>query len=216
MGEYTLIKKIGKGQFGTVYKGVNNFNQIFAIKQVQKKKLKGNSTLSRLFQTEIAIMSRLNHRNLMNMYEYMETQNNYYLVLRYCNNKDLDSYIKRVGKLDEEEAVYFLMQIMNGFQVLHQNKIMHRDVKLANMFLDNDEVVIGDFGFAKQGVEQTETRLGTPITMAPELLNMSRKGQKYDCRADLWSIGICFWQLLFGEPPFNAKTYNDLKLKVKI
>ena len=59
------------------------------------------------------------------------------------------------------------MQIMNGFQVLHSNKIMHRDIKLANLFLQDDKIVIGDFGFAKQGVDVTKTKLGTPITMAP-------------------------------------------------
>jgi len=83
------------------------------------------------------------------------------------------------------------MQIMNGFQVLHKNKIMHRDVKLANLFLQNDKIVIGDFGFAKSGVDVTKTKLGTPITMAPELLNSN--GGVYTSKADLWSIGVCFY-----------------------
>lgn len=71
----------------------------------------------------------------MHLYEFMETANNYYLVIQYCNNGDLEMYLKRMGKLSESEAVYFLMQIMNGFRVLHKNKVMHRDVKLANIFL---------------------------------------------------------------------------------
>lgn len=103
---------------------------------------------------------------------------------------------------------------MNGFKVLHKNRIMHRDVKLANMFLNNDRVIIGDFGFAKQGVDSTKTRLGTPITMAPELL-MSKE-TAYNNKADLWSIGVIFFQLLFGKTPFEAKNYNDLKNKIKI
>ena len=90
---------------------------------------------------------------------------------------------------------------------------MHRDVKLANMFLKDDQVIIGDFGFAKQGVEQTKTRLGTPITMAPELL--INKESSYNSKADLWSIGVVMYQLLFGKTPFEAKNYNDLKNKVK-
>lgn len=85
----------------------------------------------------------------MHLFEFMETAHNYYLVIQYCNNGDLEAYIKKMGNLSEDEAVYFLMQIMNGFRVLHQNKIMHRDVKLANLFLQNDKIVIGDFGFAK-------------------------------------------------------------------
>lgn len=118
-----------------------------------------------------------------------------------------------MGNLGEDEAVYFLMQMMNGFRVLHKNKIMHRDVKLANLFLQNDKIVIGDFGFAKQGVDVTRTRLGTPITMAPELL-VTKEGS-YTNKADLWSIGVCFYQMLFGKTPFDAKNYGDLKIKVK-
>lgn len=80
---------------------------------------------------------------------------------------------------------------MNGFKELHKNRIMHWDVKLANMFLNNDRIIIGDFGFAKKGVDSTKTWLGTPITMAPELL-MS-KDSAYNNKADLWSIGVIFY-----------------------
>lgn len=102
---------------------------------------------------------------------------------------------------------------MNGFQALHKKKIMHRDIKLANLFLLDDKIVIGDFGFAKQGVDMTKTKLGTPITMAPELL--SSTGGAYTNKADLWSIGVCFYQILFGKAPFEAKSYDDLKEKVR-
>lgn len=215
MGNYLLLNKLGQGQFGTVYRGVliEDQKQVFAVKCIQKSKLESNSILNRLFQTEMHVMSKLNHPNIMHLYEFMETTHNYYLVIQYCNNGDLETYLKKMGKLSEEEAVYFLMQIMNAFQVLHKNKIMHRDVKLANIFLQDDRVVIGDFGFAKQGVDITRTKLGTPITMAPELL--TGNGQSYNSKADLWSIGVCFYQILFGKTPFEAKSYDELKEKVR-
>ena len=215
VGNYLLVQKIGQGQFGVVYKGVSieDNRKVFAIKCILKKKLESNSMLSGLFQTEMSVMSKLHHPNIMHLYEFMETANNYYLVIQYCNNGDLETYLKKMGKLSEDEAVYFLMQIMNAFQVLHKNKIMHRDVKLANIFLQDDKVVIGDFGFAKQGVDVTRTKLGTPITMAPELL--SSNGNFYTNKADLWSIGVCFYQILFGKTPFEAKSYDELKEKVK-
>jgi len=198
-----------------VFKGVliDDQKKVFAIKCINKSKLEGNAILNRLFQTEMNVMSKISHPNVMHLYEFMETAHNYYLVIQYCNNGDLESYLKKMGRLSEEEAVYFLMQIANGFQVLHKNKIMHRDVKLANLFLQDDQVVIGDFGFAKQGVDVTRTKLGTPITMAPELLNSTGGG--YNSKADLWSIGVCFYQMLFGKPPFDAKSYDDLKDKVR-
>ncbi len=83
-------------------------------------------------------MASINHPNIMHLYEYLETTNNYYLVLQYCNGGDLESYLKKMNRLSESEALYFLMQIMNGFRVLHFKKIMHRDIKLANLFLKDD------------------------------------------------------------------------------
>ena len=216
VGNYYLVEKIGQGQFGVVYKSVSieDPKKVFAIKCVLKKNLEKNAMLTKLFQTEMSVMSKLEHPHIMHLFEFMETSNNFYLVIQYCNNGDLENYLKKMGKLSEDEAVYFLMQIMNGFQVLHRNKIMHRDVKLANLFLQDDKVVIGDFGFAKQGEDFAKTKLGTPITMAPELLISDGKG--YTNKADLWSIGVCFYQILFGKTPFEAKNYDDLKEKVRV
>jgi len=216
VGNYLLVSNLGKGQFGVVYKGVaiDDQTQVYAIKCINKAKMEGNAILNRLFQTEMNVMSKIVHPNVMHLYEFMETASNYYLVIQYCNNGDLESYLKKTGRLCEEEAVYFLMQIANGFQVLHKNKIMHRDVKLANLFLQDDQVVIGDFGFAKQGVDVTRTKLGTPITMAPELLTSTGGG--YNNKADLWSIGVVFYQMLFGRTPFDAKSYDELKEKVRL
>ena len=164
-------------------------------------------------------MQELYHPNIMHLFEFLITGNNYYLVIQYCDQGDLEQHLKIHKKLGEEEAVYFLRQIMNGFRVLHQNKIMHRDVKLANIFLTNqDRVVIGDFGFAKKGAYMTETILGTPITMAPEIItqqNKPGKKQKYDNKADLWSIGIVFYQLIFGDIPFKVKNLEQLIKQIR-
>jgi serine/threonine-protein kinase ULK/ATG1 len=126
----------------------------------------------------------------------------------------LEGHVKKNQCLGEEESVYFLKQIMNGFRELHAHKIMHRDFKLANIFLNDDNLIIGDFGFAKSGSDMAQTKLGSPITMAPELLNAGSV-VRYTNKADLWSIGVCFFQCIFGKPPFNAKTLNELKHLVK-
>merc|ERR1719264_618427 len=162
----------------------------------------------------MAVMSKIKHPNIMHLFEYMETGNNYYLVIQYCNNGDLEEHIKKAKQLSEDEAVYFLMQIMNGFRELHKYKIMHRDFKLANIFLNDDSVVIGDFGFAKSGADMATTKLGTPLTMAPELLNAG-SNLNYTNKADLWSIGVCFYQMLYGAPPFKVSSMNELQQKVK-
>ena len=96
---------------------------------------------------------------------------------------------------------------MVGFQELHKHKIMHRDFKLANLFVNDDTQIIGDFGFAKSGFDMAQTKLGTPLTMAPEQL---MDANSYTSKADLWSIGVVFYQLMFGDPPFFALSINEL------
>lgn len=215
VGNYYLVSQLGKGQFGTVYKGVccENPSSVYAVKCIAKEMIEKDPYVHKLFQTEVEVMSKINSPNTLHLFEFIETANNYYLVIQYCNNGDLEKYVQKVGRLPEEQAVYFLMQIMNGFQVLHGNKVMHRDFKLANIFLHDDTVVIGDFGFAKKGVEVTKTKLGTPITMAPEML--LGNGGEYTNKTDLWSIGIVFYQLLFGRIPFDVRNYDELKEKVQ-
>ena len=195
VGNYTLVSELGKGQFGVVYKAHNTAtDEVFAIKSITKQSVMSSPKLKELFDTEVKIMASIKHPNIMHLYELLETNNNYYLVLDYCRSGDMESYVKKHKGLGEEESVYLLMQVMNGFKELHKNKIMHRDFKLANIFLDDDRAVIGDFGFAKSGTEMAQTKLGSPITMAPEILLNKGGRLAYTNKADLWS-----WCLLFRD-----------------
>lgn len=107
----------------------------------------------------------------MHLFDFLESNNSYYLVMQYCNKGDLETYLSKQPKnyFTETEALYLLKQIMNGFQILRKHRVMHRDFKLANIFLNDDTLVIGDFGFARAGHEMAQTNLGTPLTKAPEL-----------------------------------------------
>jgi serine/threonine protein kinase len=127
--------------------------------------------LKKLLKTEVAVMSEINHPNIMHLFDFLESNNSYYLVMQYCNKGDLETYLSKQPKnfFSETEALYLLKQIMNGFQVLRKHQVMHRDFKLANIFLHDDTLVIGDFGFARAGHEMAQTNLGTPLTKAPEL-----------------------------------------------
>jgi len=215
VGSYYLNTKLGEGQFGVVYLGQKeNTNEYFAVKTVEKKSLNTNPKLKSLFETEMAVMSKIHHPNLLHLYEYLETPNNFYLIMDYCNNGDMEKHVEKNKFLGEQESVYFLMQMMNGFKELHRHKIMHRDIKLANIFLNDDNIIIGDFGFAKSGADMATTKLGSPLTMAPELLNAG-PNVIYTNKADLWSIGICFFQMIFGKPPWpNVRSIAELQSKV--
>lgn len=94
--------------------------------------------------------------------------------------------------------------------------MLHRDFKLANIFINNDTLIIGDFGFAKQGVEMTTTLLGTPLTQAYEIITADRtKDLSYSSKADLWSIGVVYYQMLYGDYPFFGVTIPELVRNVK-
>ena len=218
IGKYRLFKKLGKGQFGVVYLArKEGTDELFAVKQMNRAKIESNEILSGLFNTEVSVMHNINHENILHLHELMESSNSYYLVLDYCDSGDLEEHMKKTSKggFPEETAVFYLKQIANGFQELRKNKIMHRDFKMANIFLKSDgTVVIGDFGFAKSGVEMTSTTLGTPLTMAPELLESTGSTQ-YTSKADLWSIGIVFYHMLQGKYPFFGMTNPELVLDIK-
>ena len=115
--------------------------------------------------------------------------------------------------MTEQEAVEYLIQILNGFKTLVKYKILHRDFKLANLMRHNNLIKIVDFGFSKilDNDSKTDTMLGSPLNMAPEILN----GDKYDNKADIWSVGTVFYELLFGKPPFVASNIIDLLKNIK-
>jgi len=208
---YNILKFIGKGQFGSVYKASKNGStEEFAIKAVDKKNL-NHPKLIELFQTEITIMKKISHPNILKCFESFEDQNCHYLVLQYCNGGDLNEYLLKHKKLNETEAIYFLKQIMNGFAELLKHKIMHRDFKPDNVYLHNDKLIIGDFGFAKSGADLTTTLVGTPITTAPEIQSSSGQ-EKYTNKIDIWSIGCTVYKMIFGQFPWDPKSKAQLRL----
>ncbi len=111
------------------------------------------------------------------------------------------------------QAVEYFVQIIHAFETLVSNKIMHRDFKLANVLKHNGVIKIADFGFSKllaEEDEQAETILGSPLHMAPEILNH----QPYNNKADIWSLGVAFYEMIFGEVPFKADNLIDLVKKI--
>lgn len=213
VGNYLLSRAIGKGQFGQVFLASHiTTGRVYAVKQINKDNINSNQLLIRLLQTEINIMHDIKHANILHLYEFLQTANNYYLVLDFCNQGSYYSYIKSRGiaQFGEAEAVNMLRQIANGFQELRKRKILHRDFKLDNLFFNDNTLVIGDFGFAKSGVEMATTILGSPITMAYEILTAGSQGVVYSSKADIWSIGVVYYEILFGVAPFKGLDVEEL------
>ena len=153
----------------------------------------------------------------MHFEHVFEDQENVYIMLEICPNQTLNELIKRRKKLTEIEAQCYVVQILNGIKYLHQNKVIHRDLKLGNLFLSEKlEIKLGDFGLATKvefDGEKKRTICGTPNYIAPEILE-GKTGHSYE--VDIWSLGVIIYTLLIGKPPFETAEVKSTYKKIKM
>ncbi|XP_006892749.1 PREDICTED: serine/threonine-protein kinase PLK1 [Elephantulus edwardii] len=166
-------------------------------------------------EMEIAIHRSLAHQHVVGFHGFFEDSDFVFVVLELCRRRSLLELHKRRKALTEPEARYYLRQIVLGCQYLHRNRVIHRDLKLGNLFLNEDlEVKIGDFGLATKveyDGERKKTLCGTPNYIAPEVL--SKKGHSFE--VDVWSIGCIMYTLLVGKPPFETSCLKETYLRIK-
>ncbi|KAK9758128.1 hypothetical protein RND81_01G209100 [Saponaria officinalis] len=207
IGDYIIGPKIGSGSFAVVWRSKHrHLGTEFAIKEIDKKHLNDN------LLKEIEILRNVVHPNIIRLFDAIETEERIFLVLEYCDGGDLGEYIQKHGRVSEDVARHFMKQLAAGLQVLRENHLIHRDLKPQNLLLSSKEATpmlkIGDFGFARYLTSQglAETLCGSPLYMAPEII----QNQKYDAKADLWSVGAILYQLVIGRPPFNGNSQFQL------
>ncbi|KAF3439775.1 hypothetical protein FNV43_RR18053 [Rhamnella rubrinervis] len=211
IGDYILGPRIGSGSFAVVRRSRHRQLGIeVAVKEIDKKQL--SPKVSENLLKEISILSTINHPNIIRLFEAIETEDRIYLVLEYCEGGDLAAYIHRHGRVSEAVARHFMRQLAAGLQVLQEKHLIHRDLKPQNLLLSTNELTpqlkIGDFGFARSLMPQglADTLCGSPLYMAPEII----QNQKYDAKADLWSVGAILFQLVTGRPPFDGNSQFQL------
>ncbi|XP_073975117.1 serine/threonine-protein kinase polo-like [Rhodnius prolixus] len=208
---YTRQEFFGKGGFAKCYKIMDLITkQVYAGKIISKKLLSKNYQLK--MSKEIDIHKSLSHKNIVKFYGSFEDQNFIYMILELCSKRSMIEFLQRRKKLTEPEVRYYLKQILEGVLYLHEKLIIHRDLKLANLFLnDNLEVKIGDFGLATKCKRKLKTYCGTPNYVAPEILN--KQGHSFE--VDVWSIGCIMYTLLCGNPPFETNSLRETCAKIK-
>ncbi|KRX03239.1 Protein kinase-like domain [Pseudocohnilembus persalinus] len=202
---YKIIGLLGKGNFGNVYKVLKQ-NQLYALKMMYKDKIKSMNLLFYV-KTEIKIMKQLNNEHCLKLYDNFVTKHFYCMVLEYCDNGNLMSYIKQ-NKPNYRECLDIFIQILKGFKAIHELKYMHRDIKAENILKSQNTYKIADFGFATMK-EIGQTYCGTSYYMSPEILQK----QLHDHKSDLWSLAVMLFFMIFRTYPFDSKEQQLEEIK---
>lgn len=212
---YLKGRFLGKGGFAKCYELTDaDTKEIFAGKIVPKSLLVKQHQKDKMTQ-EISIHRSVSHKHIVKFHSFFEDMDNVYILLELCRRRSLMELHKRRKAVTEPEARYFVRQVILACQYLHNTKIIHRDLKLGNLFINDEmEVKIGDFGLATRvdyDGERKRTLCGTPNYIAPEVLG--KKGHSFE--VDVWSLGCILYTLLVGKPPFETSCLKDTYMKIK-
>ncbi|XP_061482240.1 uncharacterized protein LOC133384349 [Rhineura floridana] len=220
VGNYLVGKMINKGSFAKVMEGLHiPTGEKVAIKVIDKKKARRDSYVLKNMKREPQIQQMIKHPNIVQLYETLETENSYYMVMELCLGGDLMDRICEKKKLEEKEVKKYTRQIISAVGHLHHHGIVHRDLKIENCLLDeNNSIKIVDFGLSNimkfEGLSQEllNTQCGSPAYAAPELL----AHKKYGPKVDVWSIGVSMFAMLTGTLPFTVEPFNIKQLHLKM
>ena len=206
---YQILESIGEGSFGKVYKGRKKYTgQIVALKYISKSG-RSEKELTSLFR-EIEIQKKLRHPNIIQLLDYFILPKEIVMVTDYADG-ELFQILEDDGRLPERPQIQSIAsQLVSALYYLHQNRILHRDMKPQNILLCKDgSVKLCDFGFARSMSVSTlvlTSIKGTPLYMAPEIV----QERPYDHTADLWSLGCILFELFTGQPPFYTNSIFQL------
>ncbi|KIO23906.1 hypothetical protein M407DRAFT_214002 [Tulasnella calospora MUT 4182] len=198
---YQLGDSLGKGAFGQVYRALNwTTGETVAVKQIQLSNIpKGE--LGEIM-SEIDLLKNLNHANIVKYKGYVKTRENLYIILEYCENGSLHNICKRFGKFPENLVGVYIAQVLEGLVYLHDQGVIHRDIKGANILTNKDGTVkLADFGVATTpaGGITDGAVVGSPYWMAPEVIEQTGA----TTASDIWSVGCVVIELLEGKPPYH-------------
>ena len=214
---YIKKKLLGSGAFGEVWLVHHkDLDRDFAMKIIKKRKNKSNE--EREILNEIEILKKLDHPKILKIIDFYSKVKKYYILTEYCPEGELFNEIIRVGKFDEGQTAFIINQILKAISYCHRNQIIHRDIKPENIMITKREkngclqVKLIDFGTAKifEKGHPENRYVGSSYYMAPEVLK-----RKYDEKCDLWSIGVIFYILLTGRPPFDGNDDEEILKNVE-
>ncbi|KAI0479775.1 hypothetical protein F4859DRAFT_449506 [Xylaria cf. heliscus] len=200
--DYRLGECIGKGAFGAVYKAFNwGTGEAVAVKQIKLVNLPKSEL--RMIEAEIDLLKNLHHDNIVKYIGFVKSADCLNIILEYCENGSLHSICKAYGKFPENLVGVYMTQVLQGLQYLHDQGVIHRDIKGANILTTKDgKVKLADFGVSTStlsGPDKEAQVVGTPYWMAPEIIELSGATPA----SDIWSLGCTVIELLSGRPPYH-------------
>ena len=214
--KYIKGRLLGKGGFAKCYEFINQENQHSSAAKIIPKKSLVKSRAKQKLISEIKIHKSLHHPNIVAFEHYFEDSENVYLLIEICLNQTLNELLKRRKKLTELEVQCYAVQIIKALKYLHTHRVIHRDLKLGNLFIsDKMEIKVGDFGLATKlefDGERKRTVCGTPNYIAPEILE-GKAGHSYE--VDVWSLGVIMYTLIIGKPPFETNNVKETYKRIK-
>ena len=206
IGDYLLNEEIGSGGFAKVVQGIHiPTGEKVAVKIMDKAQIFSEPLNLTRIQREIAILKIVRHKNIIKLYELMETPNRIYIVMEYCNGGELFDYIVSKQHLTERQSCRFFQEIINCLEYLHSLNIVHRDIKPENLLLDkiNNKITLKLIDFGISNCYSPEKLLETPCGTASYAPPEMHKGEEYyGLLSDIWSAGVVLYAMAFGYLPF--------------
>ena len=219
LGRYQIEKELGKGAMGVVYQGRDpKINRVVAIKTMALAQEFDEDELADVklrFFREAETAGRLNHQNIVTMYDAGEEQDLAYIAMEFLKGRDLMPYTKASALLPLPVTLSVMARVADALDYAHAQQVVHRDIKPANIMYEpaSDQVKVTDFGIARitdSSRTKTGMVLGTPSYMSPEQL----AGKKIDGRSDIFSLGVTLYQLCCGQLPFSGDSLAQLMYKI--